>query len=138
MSYESPYAVSVTSTAGGLAHCSYTDANGVVVPPGVPLTTSTPEGQAGELQFNFVESQNLRLVGAVVKTVGNDPELGSHNYLGATRDAATGLDGVTVPWAVDRYTVRGVVLMFAQVDANGDMVNFFPSTDPQVKNTDAD
>jgi len=138
MSYVSPYAVSVTSTAAGLAHCSYTDANGVVVPPGVPLTTSTPEGEAGELQFNFTESQNLRLVGAVVKTVGNDPTLNPYNYLGATRDASTLVDGVTVPWGPNLYTLRGVVLMFAQLDANGDMVNFFPSSDPQVKNTDAD
>jgi len=138
MSFVSPYAVTVTSTAGGLAQCSYTDATGAAVPSGVPLTTSTPEGQAGELQFNFVESQNLRLVGAVVKTVGNDPTLNPYNYLGATRDASTLVDGVTVPWGVDMYTTRGVVLMFAQVDDKGDMVNFFPSADPQVKNTDAD
>ncbi len=138
MTYASPYTVTVTSTAGGLAHCTYTDASGAVVPAGQRLTTSTPEGQPGALQFNFTESQSLRLVGAVVKTVGNDPTLNPYNYLGATRDVETLLDVVTVPWGVDLYTVRGVVLMFAKVDDNGDMLNFFPSSDPQVQNTDGD
>lgn len=43
--YVSPYTVTVTSTAGGMSHCSYVDGNGLTVPPGTVLTTSTPKGQ---------------------------------------------------------------------------------------------
>lgn len=138
--YVSPYTVTVTSTAGGLAQCSYVDGNNQQVPAGTVLTTSTPAGEPGELVFNFTEAtlqrQNLRLVAAVVKTVGNDPTMGAHNYLTASRTESGGqwLDSVIVPWSIDTYTVRGVVLVFAQVDNEGAMMNFFPSADPQTEN----
>lgn len=135
-----PYTVTVTSTAGGLAACSYTDGNGVPVPPDTPLTTTTPAGVDGSLTIQFTETPvsgvDLRLVGATVKTVGHDPTLFAYNNLYAERrSTADGYsDTVTVPWAADAYTTRGVVLLFAQVDANGDMLNFVPSADPEVQN----
>ncbi|MBA4217136.1 MAG: hypothetical protein IIA03_04660 [Proteobacteria bacterium] len=138
--YVSPYTVTVTSTAGGMSHCSYVDGNGLTVPPGTVLTTSTPKGQPGELGFIFkeatVDARTLRLVGAAVKTVGNDPTMNPYNYLPATRTESDGgwTDGVVVPWSADAYTMRGVVLLFAQVNDHGDMVNFFPSSDPQTQN----
>jgi hypothetical protein len=135
-----PYAVTVTSTVGGLAKCSYVDGNGRSLPPGTVLTTTTPSGQEGELPLTFVETtvdgKSLRLVGAAVKTVDNDPTMHPYNYLPATRTQSDGVwcDGVVVPWSADTYTRRGVVLLFAQVNAAGDMVNFYPSADPQTQN----
>lgn len=135
-----PYTVTVTSTAGGLANCSYVDGTGKPVPSGTPLTTTTPAGQDGQLPFSFVEStvegKSLRLVGAAVKTVGNDPTMNAYNYLQATRTESDGAwwDAVVIPWSADTYTTRGVVLLFTQVDASGDMVNFYPSADPQTQN----
>lgn len=141
MTYVSPYLVTVTSTAGGIAACTYIDGNGETVPPDVVLTTQTPAGQAGSLDFDFGETvlagQNLRLLGAAVKTVGNDPSMQPYNYLYATREQSEKghwVDYLSVPWAPDTYTTRGVVLLFASVDANGDMVDFIPSTDPQTQN----
>lgn len=135
-----PYTVRVASTAGGMSHCSYVDGNGLPVPHGSVLTTSTPKGEAGELAINFTETvvdgQNIRLVGAAAKTVGNDPTMNPYNYLPATRTESDGawVDGIAIPWGADNYTTRGVVLLFAQVTDAGDMVNFFPSTDPQTEN----
>lgn len=138
--YVPPYTVTVNSTAGGLAACSYTDANGRVLPVGTPLTTKTPSGDSGSLEIKFVEAtvsgQALRLVGATVKTVGHRATLSAANNLYTDRqESGSGyLDSVTVPWAPDAYTTRGVVLLFAQVDANGDLLNFVPSADPEVQN----
>jgi hypothetical protein len=140
MPFTPPYTVTVNNTNGGLANCSYVDSDGQPLPDGTVLTTTTPEGEAGSLAINFVEAnvggQNLRLVGAVVKTVGNDPTMNPYNYLYGTRTqiGLTWRDEIDVPWGVDMYTRRGVVLVFAQVDANGNMVNFFPSADPQAQN----
>ena len=139
-----PYTVTVTGTAAGFAQCSYVDGNNQpVLPAGTPLTTTTPSGEPGELTINFVETQvggeNLRLVGAAVKTVGNDPTMKGHNYLEASRAQQAGdtwLDSVTVPWGPGQYTTRGVVLLFAQVTEAGDMVNFYASVDPQTHNTE--
>jgi hypothetical protein len=139
--YVSPYLVTVTSTAGGLAACTYVDGNGVTVPAGVTLTTQTPAGEAGSLDFDFgetvVDGQNLRLLGAAVKTIGNDPAMQPYNYLYATRgqsEKGDWVDYLAVPWAADMYTARGVVLLFASVDASGNMLAFIPSTDPQTQN----
>jgi hypothetical protein len=140
-----PYSVTVTSTAGGLATCSYVDGNGQTVPAGTVLTTSTPAGQEGSLEFKFIETQvdgeNLRLVGAAAKTVGNDPTMNPYNYLPAARaqqaQGADWLDTVVVPWGADQFTTRGVVLLFAQVSDAGDMINFYPSSDPQTQNDEA-
>lgn len=141
MAFVPPYLVSVTTTAGGLARCSYIDANGKPVPPGQPLTTSTPEGEAGSLTFNFVESvldgKNLRLLGAAVKTVGNDPTMFPYNYLYATRSTSPDgetTDSVTVSWSTDTYTKRGVVLLFGNLDDEGNMIGFIPSSDPETQN----
>lgn len=138
--YYPPYTVTVRSTESGFAVCTYTDSHGTTVPPGTPLTTKTAKGDAGSLTIQFTETTvsgvQLRLVGATVKTIGHDPKLSSHNNLYADRQHV-GLgyvDTVTVPWAVDAYTTRGVVLLFAQVDASGEMLNFVPSTDPEVQN----
>lgn len=140
--FVSPYTVTVTSIAGGLSHCSYVDGNGLPVPPGTVLTTSTPSGEAGSLEINFTEAvvdgKSLRLVGAAVKTVGNDPTMSTHNYLPASREpigaGGAWVNGISVPWGVDAYTTRGVVLLFAQLNEAQDMVNFLPSTDPQTRN----
>lgn len=139
--YVSPYQVTVTSTAGGLAACTYVDGNGVTVPSGATLTTQTPAGEAGSLEFDFgetvVDGQNLRLLGAAVKTVGNDPAMQPYNYLYSTREQSEKgdwVDYLSVPWAADMYTARGVVLLFAVVDNNGNMVNFVPSADPETQN----
>jgi len=139
--YVQPYTVNVSSTATGVALCTYKDATGQQVPAGTPLTTKTKAGEEGSLAIRFTETVvsgvKLRLVGATVKTVGHDPTLFSYNNLYATRQqTGTGgyLDTVVVPWAPDAYTTRGVVLLFAQVDSNGDMINFVPSTDPEVQN----
>jgi len=135
-----PYTAVVTSTAGGMSNCTYYDANGLELPSGTVLTTTTPKGEPGELAINFIEStvdeRNLRLVGAAVKTVGNDPTMNPYNYLPATRTATSDgwMDGVVVPWSANTYTTRGVVLLFAQVSEAGDMMNFFPSADPQTEN----
>ncbi|MDR7268452.1 hypothetical protein J2X20_001081 [Pelomonas saccharophila] len=135
-----PYTVTVTSTAGGLSQCTYVDGNGLQVPPDALLTTSTPTGQAGELAINFTEAvvdgESLRLVGAAAKTVGNDPTMNPYNYLPATRAQAgdVWVDGVVIPWGPNNYTTRGVVLLFVQVNDAGDMVNFYPSADPQTQN----
>ncbi|MDR7331416.1 hypothetical protein [Roseateles asaccharophilus] len=135
-----PYTVTVTSTAGGMSKCSYVDGNGNPVPDGAVLTTTTPDGQEGELAINFTEAKvrgkNLRLVGAAVKTVGNDPAMNPYNFLSASRSQAgdAWVDSVVVPWGVDHYTRRGVVLLFAQVSSSGDMLNFYPSSDPQTQN----
>ncbi|MDR7297660.1 MULTISPECIES: hypothetical protein [Roseateles] len=139
-----PYTVTVTSTAGGLSQCTYVDGTGAVVPPDTPLTTSTPRGQDGELAINFAETtvdgEQLRLVGAAAKTVGNDPTMSPYNYLPATRaqSGSAWVDSVVVPWGANNYTTRGVVLLFAQVDDKGDMVNFYPSADPQTQNDTPD
>ncbi|MGM9481280.1 hypothetical protein ACS5PN_08840 [Roseateles sp. NT4] len=139
--YVSPYQVTVTSTAGGLAACTYVDGNGVTVPPGVTLTTQTPANADGSLEFDFGETvvggQNLRLLGAAVKTVGNDPTMQTYNYLYAVREQSEKgdwVDYLTVPWSPNTYTTRGVVLLFAIVDNNGNMVAFVPSADPQTQN----
>jgi len=135
-----PYTVTVTSTVGGLSQCTYVDGNGQPVPPDVPLTTSTPKGEPGELAIKFTEAtvdgENLRLVGAAAKTVGNDPTMNPYNYLPATRTQTSDgwEDGVVIPWGADNYTTRGVVLLFVQVNDAGDMVNFYPSADPQTQN----
>lgn len=135
-----PYTVTVTSTVGGLSQCTYVDGNGQPVPPDVPLTTSTPNGEPGELAIKFTEAtvdgENLRLVGAAAKTVGNDPTMNPYNYLPATRTQTSDgwEDGVVIPWGADNYTTRGVVLLFVQVNDAGDMVNFYPSADPQTQN----
>jgi len=142
--YVSPYTVTVISLAGGLAHCRYVDGNNQPVPSNTPLTTQTPKGQEGSLIINFtettVDTANLRLVGAAVKTIGNDPTMNPYNYLPGTRAPADDqwIDEVIVPWGPDLYTTRGVVLLFAQVTDSGDMVNFFPSSDPQTQNNDTD
>ncbi|PZP35219.1 MAG: hypothetical protein DI603_04925 [Roseateles depolymerans] len=89
------------------------------------------------MQIRFVEANGLQLVGAVANTVGADPALGAANMLAATRAPSSRggyVDTVTLPWPQDTYTTRGVVLMFAQVDASGMMVNMFPTSDPQVRN----
>lgn len=139
--YVSPYQVTVTSVAGGFAACTYIDGNGVTVPASAILTTQTPAGEPGNLEFDFAETvvggQNLRLLGAAVKTVGNDPTMQSYNYLYATREESgkgDWADYLSIPWAPDMYTTRGVVLLFASVDANGNMLAFIPSTDPQTQN----
>lgn len=138
--YVPPYTVTVTSTAGGLAQCSYVDGTGKSVPAGTVLTTTSKPGEQGEMPFKFaeatVEGQSLRLVGAAVKTVGNDPTMHQHNYLYADRTESNGVwtDEVTVTWAADSYTRRGVVLLFAQVNLEGDMMNFYPTMDPQTQN----
>jgi hypothetical protein len=113
----------------------------VTVPPGVTLTTQTPTGEPGSLDFDFGETVvgglNLRLLGAAVKTVGNDPTMLSYNYLYATREQSEKgdwADYLAVPWSPDMYTTRGVVLLFASVDADGNMLAFIPSTDPQTQN----
>lgn len=135
-----PYTATVTSTAGGMSKCTYVDGNGVALPQGAVLTTTTPEGQEGELTINFTEAKvggkNLRLVGAAVKTVGNDPTMNAYNYLTAERNqsGSVWIDSIVVPWSVDTYTRRGVVLLFAQVSSSGDMLNFYPSSDPQTQN----
>ncbi|WP_457423012.1 hypothetical protein [Roseateles sp. P5_E7] len=138
-----PYTVTVTDTTGGLAQCSYVDGNDQQLPAEALLTTSTPANQSGSLLINFTETMvdglNLRLVGAAVKTVGNDPTMNPYNYLPAERtEGSEGdwVDGVLVPWAPNQYTTRGLVLLFAQVTNSGDMVNFFPSADPQTKNNE--
>lgn len=142
MSFVSPYTVTVNSKAGGLAQCSFVDATGAKVPPNTVLTTTTPAGLPGSLQFRFVEADNLRLLGAAVKTVGNDPALHDYNYLYGNRqkseDSKEWVDSVEVTWGTNMYTLRGVVLLFAQVDDEGRMLNFYPSADPQVRNEDAD
>jgi len=139
--YVSPYQVTVTTTAGGLAACTYVDGNGQTVPPGVILTTQTPAGEEGSLEFDFgetvVDGQNLRLLGAAVKTVGNDPTMQPYNYLYAVREESEKgdwVDYLTIPWAANMYTTRGVVLLFANVDSNGNMLAFVPSADPQTQN----
>lgn len=139
--YVSPYQITVTSTAGGLAACSYVDGNGVAVLPGSVLTTQTPAGEPGVLEFDYgetvVDGQNLRLLGAAVKTVGNDPAMQPYNYLYAVREQSEKghwVDYLSVPWAPNMYTTRGVVLLFAAVDSNGNMIAFIPSTDPQTQN----
>lgn len=141
MPYVSPYQVTVTSTAGGLAACSYVDGNGVTVPHGAILTTQTPPDTAGCLEFDFtetvVEGKNLRLLGAAMKTVGHNATMQPHNYLYATREESEKgdwTDYLQVEWLPNSYTTRGVVLIFAAVDDNGEMVAFFPSSDPQTQN----
>jgi hypothetical protein len=135
-----PYTVTVTSTQGDIAACTYIDGNGLVVPDGQPLTTKTPPNEPGSLEIRFTETvvdgQPLRLVGATAKTVGNDPALQPYNNLYAARsEGADGyVDTLTVPWGPNAFNTRGVVLLFAQVDSRGDMVNFVPSTDPAVQN----
>ncbi len=135
-----PYTVTVTSTAGGLSQCNYVVGTGAPVPPDSPLTTSTPSGQEGQLAINFTEAtvdgENLRLVGAAAKTVGNDPTMNPYNYLSASRVQSSDgwVDSVIVPWGANNYTTRGVVLLFAQVNDAGDMLNFYPSADPQTQN----
>lgn len=139
-----PYTVTVNSTHGGQSQCSYVDGNNAPVPPNTVLTTTTPKGDEGELPINFIEAKvegkHLRLVGAAVKTVGNDPTMSPYNYLPATRTLTDigWVDGVTVPWSADTYTTRGAVLLFAQVNDVGDMINFYPSADPQTKNDNPD
>ncbi len=136
--YVSPYTATVTSTtADGLAVCSFVDGKNQPVPDGTVLTTGTYPGQPGQLQIRFVEANSLQLVGAVANTVGGAPALGATNMLTAARAASPRggyVDTITLPWAADTYTTRGVVLMFAQVDANGMMVNMLPTSDPQVRN----
>jgi len=138
--FVSPYTVTVTSTAGGLSQCTFVDGNGVQLPPDAVLTTSTPKGEGGELVINFLEAtvngENLRLVSAAAKTVGNDPTMNPYNYLPASRTESNGswTDSVVIPWGPDHYTTRGVVLLFVQVNDAGDMVNFYPSADPQTQN----
>lgn len=141
MAFVPPYQVTVVTTAGGLARCSYVDGSGQPVPPGQTLTTSTPAGEAGSLTFNFEESvvdgKNLRLLGASVKTVGNDPTMYPYNYLYATRETSeegVTTDSVTVTWSPDTYSKRGVVLLFGNLNNNGDMINFIPSPDPETQN----
>lgn len=135
-----PYAVTVVSTAGDMSRCTYVDGNGQPLPPGTVLTTTTSPGEPGALEINFTEAvvdgKSLRLVGAAVKTVGNDPTMNPYNYLPATRAAQgeTWVDGIVVPWGVGMYTLRGLVLLFAQVNDNCDMINFLPSSDPQTQN----
>ncbi|NCT81859.1 MAG: hypothetical protein GXC94_01825 [Comamonadaceae bacterium] len=138
--YIPPYTVTVSSTANGFAACAYTDGNGVAVPEDTVLTTTTAAGKAGNLEFRFTEvpvsGVALRLVGATVKTLGHDPALAPYNNLYAKREeTADGyVDTLSVSWAPDAYTTRGVVLLFAQVDAKGGMLNLVPSTDPEVQN----
>lgn len=136
--FVSPYTATVTTTTpDGMAVCSFVDGKNLPVPDGTVLTTGTYPGQPGTLQIRFVEANGLQLVGAVANTVGTDPALGASNMLSATRVASQRggyVDTVTLPWAPDSYTTRGVVLMFAQVDASGMMVNMLPTSDPQVRN----
>ena len=140
MTYYSPYLVTVTSTAGGMAACSYVDARGQKLPPDAVLTTQTRPGAPGRLAFDFVETrvdgQRLRLLGAAVKTVGNDPTMQPYDYLYATRDRGGKghIDHLSVPWSPDTYTRRGVVLLFGSVDDKGNMIAFIPSSDPQTQN----
>jgi hypothetical protein len=123
-----------------MSKCSYVDGNGVPVPHHAVLTTSTPPGEDGALTINFTETtvdgESLRLVGAAAKTVGNDPTMNPYNYLPASRTQSGDgwVDGVVIPWGPDQYTKRGVVLLFAQVTDAGEMVNFYPSKDPQTEN----
>lgn len=139
-----PYTVTVDSTAHDMAQCSYVDGNGVSVPADTVLTTSTPRGLEGALAINFTETKvggkSLRLVGAAVKTVDHDPTMTPANFLSATRTQSgtdePWVDSIVVPWGVDMYTLRGVVLLFAEVNNKGDMVNFLPTTDPQTRNDD--
>lgn len=145
MPFASPYTVTVSAINGGVAQCSYFDVDHQPVPAGQPLSTSTQAGLPGELIIGFTETvvagTPLRLVGAGVKTVGGDPIMNPYNFLAATRapGAASGewVDALTIPWGPDKYTLRGVVLLFAQVDANGNVVCLIPSTDPQIKNDEA-
>ncbi|MFG6440868.1 hypothetical protein [Roseateles sp. LKC17W] len=137
--YVPPYTVTVTSTQGGLAACTYIDGQGQVVPDGQPLQTTTPPNEPGSLEFRFTETvvdgRALRLVGATAKTIGNAPTLQPYNNLYATRSPDDGfVDTLTVPWVPNAFTSRGVVLLFAQLDDKGEMLNFVPSTDPEVQN----
>lgn len=137
-----PYTVTVVSTEGGMSQCTYVDGNDLPLPLDAVLTTTTPPGEAGALEIGFIETvvdgKSLRLVGAAVKTVGDDPTMNPYNYLSATRIHKRGwVDTITVTWTPNTYTVRGLVLLFAQVNANGDMVNFYPSSDPQTRNDEA-
>ncbi|RZJ13570.1 MAG: hypothetical protein EOP39_00810 [Rubrivivax sp.] len=140
--YAPPYTVTVTSTAGGAAHCTYVDGMSQPVPAGTVLTTTSLPGQFGSLKFKFMEAvvdnKSLRLVGAAVKTVGNDATMGPDNYLAATRDNNNPnqrwIDSVVVTWDANTYTVRGVVLLFAEVNAAGDLINFYPTSDPKTQN----
>jgi len=139
--YVSPYLITVTSTAGGLAACTYVDGNGLTVPNGVTLTTQTPANEPGSLGFDFgetvVDGLNLRLIGAAVQTVGDAPTMQPSDYLYATREQSEKggwADYLTVPWDPNTYTRRGVVLLFASVDANGKTLALIPSADPQTQN----
>ena len=145
MNFCSPYTVEVVKITDALAQCEYFDAKQHRVPPDQPLTTSTQPGSAGELRIKFKEAtlagDRLRLAGAAVKTVGHAATLDAHNFVVATRDQerASGqwMDTVVFSWLPGGYTLRGAVLLFAQVDADGNMLNFFPSTDPQIRNNEA-
>lgn len=135
--YYSPYTATVVSTSSGLAQCSFVDGKGNPVPDGTVLTTGTYPGQPGQLEIRFVEANSLRLVGAVANTVGADPALSGANMLSVARTPSSRggyVDTVTLPWAADSYTTRGVVLMFAQVDGSGMMQDMYPTSDPQVRN----
>lgn len=140
-----PYTVTVVGTAHDMVQCTYVDGTGATVPPDTVLTTNTPRGLEGALAINFtetkVEGKSLRLVGAAVKTVDHDPTMTPANFLSATRtQGGSGEDwvnGIVVPWGADMYTLRGVVLLFAEVNNKGAMVNFLPSTDPQTQNDEA-
>jgi hypothetical protein len=145
MTSRSPYTVKVVNTGGGVALCAYFDAEHQPVPAEQPLTTETQAGLPGELIIGFaetvVEGTRLRLVGAAVKTRGHEAALDGRNYLVATRSpgATSGewVDAVVCTWRPGSYTLRGVVLLFAEVDDDGQMLSFLPSTDPQIKNEEA-
>ncbi|MGM9513264.1 hypothetical protein ACS5PK_03310 [Roseateles sp. DB2] len=132
--YVPPFTVTNVSVQGGVAYPSYTDANGVPVPPGLsPIPVTKGCTAAG---FTFTRQPTLRLVGGAVKTIGNDPTMEAYNFLDATTtgSGSTTADTVTVPWSAGVESTRGLVLLFAETTTSGSMVAFLPTTDPTIKN----
>lgn len=132
--YTPPFTISSVAVQGGVAYPAYTDANGVQVPPGLsPIPVTAGCTAAG---FGFTRQTGLRLVGGAVKTIGNDPTMWAYNFLNATSSGSgsSTVDTVTVTWDTGIESTRGLVLLFAQTDAQGNMLGFVPTTDPTVKN----
>ncbi|MBB2488102.1 hypothetical protein H5407_22980 [Mitsuaria sp. WAJ17] len=129
-----PFTITAVSTQGGVAYPTYVDANNVTVPPGLsPIPVTQGCTAAG---FTFTRQTALRLVGGAVKTIGNDPTMMNYNFLDATTtgSGSSTKDTVTVPWDAGVESTRGLVLLFAQTDAQGNMLGFVPTTDPTIKN----
>jgi hypothetical protein len=82
----------------------------------------------GNVVFEDTADSPLTLVGAVFKTDGSKPPLTSNNYVAATNGQ------VSIPLSENQS--RGVILIFAYVNSAGEILMLFPSSDPQIVNSE--